>query len=133
MSVNMTTPKPSRRERISGSKNEAFERLAEPLRREIKAPETGVSIAVVTMHDGSTVRFHKTHENYDPTDRAAAYAHVRACHDRNEVATGLLFIDENGKDMHAVSKTVTTPLVDIPFSELCPGNEALQKLMDGYR
>ena len=104
-----------------------------PLRHEIKAPETGDSIAVVTMHDGSTVRFHKTHENYDPTDRAAAYAHVRACHDRNEVATGLLFIDENGKDMHAVSKTVMTPLVDIPFRELCPGNEALQKLMDGYR
>ena len=60
-----------------------------PLRREITAPETGESIAVVTMHDGSTVRFHKTHANYDPTDRAAAYAHVRACHDRNEVATGL--------------------------------------------
>ena len=49
------------------------------------------------------------------------------------MATGLLFIDEHGKDMHAVSRTVTTPLVDIPFRELCPGNDALQKLMDGYR
>jgi hypothetical protein len=35
--------------------------------------------------------------------------------------------------MHAVSKTVSTPLVDIPFTELCPGNEALQNLMDAYR
>jgi 2-oxoglutarate ferredoxin oxidoreductase subunit beta len=85
------------------------------------------------MHDGSTVRFRKTHEGYDPTDREAAYAHVRACQGRGEVATGLLFLDENGQDMHAVSKTVETPLVDLPYEQLCPGNSALQELMEGFR
>ena len=104
-----------------------------PLRREITVPVTNEAITTVTMHDGSTVRFRKTHEGYDPRDRASAYAHVRACQDRNEVATGLLFLDENGADMHAVSKTVTTPLVDLPYDQLCPGNSALQSLMDRYR
>lgn len=104
-----------------------------PLRREITAPATNEAITLVTMHDGSVVRFRKTHEGYDPTDREAAYAHIRACQGRNEVATGLLFIDEKGADMHAVWKTVTTPLVDLKYEELCPGNAALQSLMEKYR
>jgi 2-oxoglutarate ferredoxin oxidoreductase subunit beta len=104
-----------------------------PLRREVVAPETDAAVSVVTMHDGSTVRFRKTPEGYDPTDREAAYSHVRACQQRGEVATGLLFIDENGQDMHAVAKTIDTPLVDVPYEQLCPGNEALQKLMEGFR
>src|SRR6476619_6510633 len=40
-----------------------------PLRREITAPETNEAISTVTMHDGSVVRFRKTHDSYDPTDR----------------------------------------------------------------
>jgi 2-oxoglutarate ferredoxin oxidoreductase subunit beta len=49
------------------------------------------------------------------------------------VATGLLFIDEKGADMHAVWKTVETPLVDLTYDQLCPGNAALQALMEKYR
>ncbi|HLE55457.1 MAG TPA: thiamine pyrophosphate-dependent enzyme, partial [Rhodothermia bacterium] len=104
-----------------------------PLRREVVAPETDAAVTVVTMHDGSTVRFRKTPEGYDPTDREAAYAHVRACQQRNEVATGLLFIDSSSQDMHTVSRTVETPLVDVPYEQLCPGNGALQKLMERFR
>jgi 2-oxoglutarate ferredoxin oxidoreductase subunit beta len=104
-----------------------------PLRREIKAPVTNEAISTVTMHDGSVVRFRKTHEGYDATNREAAYEHVRACQKRDEVATGLLFIDEKGADMHAVWKTVETPLVDLKYEQLCPGNAALQALMEKYR
>ncbi|MBC7670918.1 MAG: 2-oxoacid:ferredoxin oxidoreductase subunit beta [Polaromonas sp.] len=104
-----------------------------PLRREITVPDTTEAISTITMHDGSVVRFRKTHDSYDPTDRAAAYAHVRACQQRNEVATGLLFLDEGGLDMHAVAKTVPTPLVDLTYKQLCPGNSALQALMEKYR
>jgi rubredoxin len=49
------------------------------------------------------------------------------------VATGLLFIDENGHDMHDVAKTVGTPLAELPFDVLCPGQTALQALMEKYR
>ncbi len=104
-----------------------------PLRREIVAPVTDAAVTSVAMHDGSVVRFRKTHEGYDPTNRESAYAHVRACQARGEVATGLLFLDEKGSDMHAVAGTVTTPLVDLPYEELCPGNSALQGLMEKYR
>ena len=104
-----------------------------PLRREITAPDTDAAVSIVTMHDGGTVRFRKTHDGYDATNREEAYAHVRACQLRHEVATGLLFLDESGRDMHAVSKTVNMPLVDVPYEQLCPGNAALQTLMERYR
>src|SRR5882762_1857132 len=37
-----------------------------PLRREIVAKDTDASVTSVAMHDGSVVRFRKTHEGYDP-------------------------------------------------------------------
>ncbi len=104
-----------------------------PLRREITAAPEEAGVSVVKMHDGSTVRFRKTPEGYDATDREAAYGHVRACQLRREVATGLLFLDETGQDMHAVARTVEMPLVDLPYEQLCPGNAALQSLMQRYR
>ena len=104
-----------------------------PLRREITVPETNEPVSVVTMHDGSVIRFRKTSDSYDATNREQAYSHIRACQQRGEVATGLLFIDESGSDMHAVAKTVETPLVDLPYDQLCPGNAALQSLMERYR
>ena len=104
-----------------------------PLRREIVAPETNETTTVVTMHDGSTVRFRKTPDSYEPTNRDAAYQHVRECQSRDEVATGLLYLTETGSDMHAMSKTVETPLVDLPFEALCPGAAALEALMEEFR
>ena len=106
-----------------------------PLRREIQAETSGPGgVTSVTMHDGSVVRFRKPHANYSPTDRLAAYSHVKESNDRGEIATGLLYIDDQGGDeMHALNKTVETPLVDLPYSQLCPGNGKLQDLMTAYR
>jgi 2-oxoglutarate ferredoxin oxidoreductase subunit beta len=106
-----------------------------PVRREIASDsETNGGGAVsVTMHDGSVVRFRRVAEDYDPTDRDAAYAHVRALQQKKEIATGLLYIDGNASDMHAVNRTVDRPLVEIPFEELCPGSKALDSLMEEFR
>ena len=104
-----------------------------PLQREITAaPEAGGSISV-TMHDGSIVRFRQVAEDYDPTNRDRAYAHVRSLQAKGEVVTGLLYIDQNTGDMHEVSNTVERPLVDVPYATLCPGSAALEQLMDELR
>lgn len=88
---------------------------------------------VVTTHDGSTVRFRKVAEDYDPTDRDVAYAHVRRLQERDEVATGLLYLEQGLPDMHETSETVETPLVDLAYEDLCPGAEALTELMAEFR
>jgi membrane protease subunit HflC len=101
--------------------------------REITVAETNEEVRTVVMHDGASVRLRTTAPDYDPTNRESAYAHVRACQARGEIATGLLFVDENGKDMHDFLRTPATPLVDIPYEKLCPGKGALDKLMDKFR
>ncbi|NDC62716.1 MAG: 2-oxoacid:ferredoxin oxidoreductase subunit beta [Planctomycetia bacterium] len=90
-------------------------------------------VRVVQMHDGSSVRLRATAADYDPTDRTSAYAHVRGCQARGEIATGLLFVDERSRDMHDLLRTPATPLVDIPHEDLCPGAAALEALMARYR
>jgi 2-oxoglutarate/2-oxoacid ferredoxin oxidoreductase subunit beta len=104
-----------------------------PLRREIAAGQTDDAVTSVTMHDGSVVRFRKVAAEYDPTNRDAAYAYLRARQTQGEVVTGLLYIDESAPDMHAVAGTVETPLVDLDFEALCPGSPALAELMEEYR
>jgi 2-oxoglutarate/2-oxoacid ferredoxin oxidoreductase subunit beta len=103
-----------------------------PLRREITAAYDPGALTTVQMHDGSEVRFRKTEEGYDPTDRDAAYAYVRRLQEQGEVVTGLLYIERDATDMHAINRTVETPLVDLPFESLCPGAAALSELMKEF-
>jgi 2-oxoglutarate/2-oxoacid ferredoxin oxidoreductase subunit beta len=104
-----------------------------PLRHDIAAEAAPAGVTSVTMHDGSIVRFRRVADEYDPTDRDAAYAFVRAHQARGEIVTGLLYIDEGAPDMHAVYGTVDQALVDLPWEELCPGRAALAELMREYR
>jgi 2-oxoglutarate/2-oxoacid ferredoxin oxidoreductase subunit beta len=87
----------------------------------------------VRMHDGSTIRLHKVAADYDPTDRRAAWSYLQDHMGRGEVPTGLLFVDESVKDMHAANKTSTRPLAQLPYEELCPGSAALRALANEYR
>jgi 2-oxoglutarate ferredoxin oxidoreductase subunit beta len=87
----------------------------------------------VTMHDGSSITLRKVGEDYDPTDRDAAYACIRDAQRRKEVATGLLYIAPDSQDMHAQAGTVPGPLTNLPFEQLCPGNAELQKLQLRFR
>lgn len=94
-----------------------------PLRREItsdskKARSGGIVSAA--MHDGSTLRGRQVAEDYDPTDRDAAYVHVRALQQKKEIATGLLYIDNSAADMHDVNRTDNRPLVDISIRRVVP-------------
>jgi len=105
-----------------------------PVRHEITAGSgRDGSATSVTMHDGSVVRFRPVDERHDPTDRDAAYAHVRALQARGEVATGLLFLDERAPSMHAALRTVPEPLVALPHEALCPGAAAMDAFMDELR
>jgi 2-oxoglutarate ferredoxin oxidoreductase subunit beta len=104
-----------------------------PLKREIATDYDAGAVRSVTMHDGSVVHFRKLADDYDPTDREAAYRYVKQSLAKGEVATGLLFLDQNTADMHAVSKTIEAPLTSVPYERLCPGEAALQALMAEHR
>jgi 2-oxoglutarate ferredoxin oxidoreductase subunit beta len=104
-----------------------------PPAEEISADYQEGSVKNVMMHDGSWVKFRKLAKDYDPTNRDAAYAHIREHQRKGEVVTGLLYISPDSKDVHDQNDTVPGPLYNLPHAQLCPGNDALQKLMQQFR
>lgn len=87
----------------------------------------------VRLHDGSWVKLRKVAEDYDATDRDRAYAYIRERQRRGEVVTGLLYVDTDGAEMHEQLGTVEQPLINVPFSKLCPGSAELAKLQERFR
>ncbi len=87
----------------------------------------------VLLHDGSWVRLRKVADDYDPTDRDAAYQHIRERQRAGEVVTGLLYLSADSRDLHDQGNTVATPLTQLPYEALCPGNDELQKLQKRFR
>jgi 2-oxoglutarate ferredoxin oxidoreductase subunit beta len=85
------------------------------------------------MHDGSVVKLRKVNEDYDPSDRGGVIDYLGETRSRGEIATGLLFLEQGGADMHGFHGTVDRPLVDVPFAELCPGRSALDDLQSEWR
>jgi len=104
-----------------------------PPRAEIKASYYAGDTHPVRLHDGSTILLKKVDPDYDPTRRNNALAYLERHRRRGEIVTGLLFIDQNVPDMHIQSRTVTTPLKDLDFRVLNPGNKALEELQAGMK
>jgi 2-oxoglutarate ferredoxin oxidoreductase subunit beta len=104
-----------------------------PPRAEIKASYYAGDTHPVRLHDGSTILLKKVDPDYDPTRRNNALGYLEQHRSRGEIATGLLYIDQNVSDMHAQCRTVATPLRDIEFSRLNPGSDALVELQKGMK
>ncbi len=104
-----------------------------PLRDPIETDYAEGTVQSVTLHDGSIVKLRKVASDYDATNRDAAYAAIRDHQRRGEVMTGLLYLSADSQDVHDQNETVDTPLFNLPHEQLCPGNDALQKLMGQFR
>ena len=96
-----------------------------PLKAEIRTDYAEGSVKAVTMHDGSVVRLRKVDDTYDPSDRRAVLDFLGDAGSRGEIATGLLYLEESGDDMHGFENTVERPLVSVPYDARCPGSGAL--------
>jgi len=82
----------------------------------------------VKMHDGSLVQLHKLEQSWDPQDRNSAINAMQKARANNEILTGLLYINEESKDLHDIVHTSDRPLNSLSQAELCPGNAKLKEL-----
>ena len=98
-------------------------------KRNIKKGE----VMPIKLHDGSKIVFRKVDKQYDPTDRAGAYTYLRDSINKQEVITGLLYIDKECDDMHEIAQCSDRPLSKIPYEELVPSTEDLAKIMNRFR
>jgi 2-oxoglutarate ferredoxin oxidoreductase subunit beta len=80
------------------------------------------------MHDGSRLILSKLDAQHDPRDADAALMTIRTNAAKGSVATGLLYVNEEQVDMHAILATDARPLNAIAAAELCPGSKALEAI-----
>lgn len=87
----------------------------------------------VKMHDGSSLNLHKLENDWNPLDKYSALNAIRNAKDKNEILTGLLYLDENQTELHEVLNTSEKPLNKMTESELCPGSEVLNDINAKFR
>jgi 2-oxoglutarate ferredoxin oxidoreductase subunit beta len=91
------------------------------------------STTAVTMHDGSHLYLRKVAEDYNPADKMAA---VRLLHEtarRGEFATGVLYIAPDQDDFLTTLNLIERPLALLQDTEVKPGKEVLDEIMESLR
>ena len=83
----------------------------------------------VKMHDGSSLRLKKLHENYDPTDRAQAVKTLMEAHEKGEVLTGVFYIDTKRDAFTDLLNLVDEPLATLPQERVRPSKQVLDEVM----
>ncbi len=104
-----------------------------PKMKEITTEYSEGTIQGIKMHDGSVLQLHKLALDWDPEDRISAMNAVKNAAERNEILTGLLYINQNTKDLHQIINTSDTPLNKLAKDVLCPGSEKLKSINAGLR
>src|SRR3954470_3109819 len=104
-----------------------------PIQREILTSYEAGSIQELTMHDGSQIHLHKLQKDWDPGNRSSAVSAIHRAREKGEILTGLLYIDENSRELHDLINTTDTPLNQIGKDALCPGSDTLAKLNASLR
>ena len=104
-----------------------------PYAEEITAEFDEGSDEKVTMHDGSIINLHKLEMKHDIHSRSSALSLMQEYKAKDKVLTGILFMDEQSKEIHESMNTTKRPLRDLGTAELCPGSASLEELNNLHR
>src|SRR6266700_3441612 len=83
----------------------------------------------VEMHDGSHLRLRKLHEDFDPTNRIAAISALMTAHAKDEVLTGIFYVDTKKPSFTEMLNLVEEPLGTLPDERVRPGKAVLDEVM----
>jgi 2-oxoglutarate ferredoxin oxidoreductase subunit beta len=86
-----------------------------------------------TMHDGSKLHLRKLEEDYDPANKAGALKRLAEAHEREEVLTGVFYLDANAPDFLEMLHVAEEPLATLPPAAVRPPREALERIMESLR
>jgi len=86
----------------------------------------------VNLHGGNQVSLLKVNDHYDPANRSAAATYVRQRQEKGEIATGLLYINDDLSDFHETSGTVDRPLASLDYETLNPGSKKLKEIQKAW-
>jgi 2-oxoglutarate ferredoxin oxidoreductase subunit beta len=87
----------------------------------------------VTMHDGSRLRLRKLEESYDPTNRIDAIHRLLKAHEKQEVLTGVFYVNPKAPSFVEMLNMTDQPLATLPESATRPSREVLEQCMEELR
>jgi 2-oxoglutarate ferredoxin oxidoreductase subunit beta len=104
-----------------------------PMRQEITTEYNPGARHEVTMHDGSSIHLYKLDESLDPLDRRSAMNAMEDHRSAGTILTGLIYMNEDSRDLHDVLETSQRPLNELGEGDLCPGNKMLLNINASLR
>ena len=104
-----------------------------PAMAEITTSYSEGSTQQVKLHDGTYLQLHKLAQGWDPFNRISAMNAVYNARIKDEILTGLLFMEPDSIDLHALIQTSDTPLNSLKEKDLCPGAQSLVAINAGLR
>ncbi len=114
--------------------NEAMSKVdIVPMREEITVDYDHSKVKMVEMHDGSLLQLLKLNPEWNPEDKLSTISALYKARTKNEVLTGLLYIDNESIDLNEMINTTVIPLNQLTEKQLCPGSEVLDGINNGFR
>ncbi|MBB3046225.1 2-oxoglutarate ferredoxin oxidoreductase subunit beta [Litorivivens lipolytica] len=104
-----------------------------PVKQEITTSYPEGESQEVTLHDGSVVHLQKADPELDINSRRSALRLIKDYKAKDQILTGLLFMDEDSRDLHEIIGTSNKPLRSLNESDLCPGQKVLDNLNESLR
>ena len=87
----------------------------------------------ITMHDGSRLLLKKLNSDYNPTNKSEALRVLGEAHDKEEVVTGLFYVDTKRESFIDQLNLVDEPLATLPESRVRPPRAVLDEVMESLR
>ncbi len=88
---------------------------------------------VVTLHDGSRLLLHKLERDYDPSNRFHAMEVLHEATRRNEVLTGIIYLDNTRPSFTDILNLGTAPLATLPENRVRPSRDVLDQINEEFR
>ena len=104
-----------------------------PVKEEITTAYDHTKVKMVEMHDGSMIRLHKISPEWDPEDKLSIITALHKARTKQEILTGLLYVDNKSVELNDLLNTTNTPLNQLTEIDLNPGSENLEKICASYR
>ena len=104
-----------------------------PLMKEIRTNYEEGSVERLQMHDGSFIQLRKLAKDWNPLDRFSAINAVQKAKSKNEILTGLLYLNNDSHELHELLQTSNKPLNTLTKAEVCPGSEILEEINANFR
>ena len=87
----------------------------------------------VELHDGSHLRLRKIGPGFDVTDRTKALLAIEESRKKEEVLTGVFYVDPHQRDFIELLNLVDEPLGTLPQERVRPGKAVLDEIMEEMR